>query len=75
VQVAHPNAHLEQVIGEVLGHLLGQRGDEHPLAGLGAAADLLDQVVDLAARRADLDLGVDEASRPHDLFGHALAHA
>ena len=37
VQVAHPQALLEQVVGEVLGHLLGERGDEHPVA-LGDAA-------------------------------------
>ena len=32
VQVAHPHAQLEQVVGEVLGHLLGERGDQHPVA-------------------------------------------
>ena len=32
VEVAHPHAQLEQVVGEVLGHLLGERGDEHPVA-------------------------------------------
>jgi hypothetical protein len=31
VQVAHPDPELEQVVGEVLGHLLGQRGDQHPV--------------------------------------------
>ena len=32
VQVAHPQALFEQVLGEVLGHLLGERGDEHAVA-------------------------------------------
>jgi hypothetical protein len=41
VQVAHPHPLLEQVVGEVLGHLLGERGDQHPLVALGdALADL-----------------------------------
>ena len=31
VEVADPHAQLEQVVGEVLGHLLGERGDQHPL--------------------------------------------
>ena len=31
VQVPHPDAELEQVVGEVLGHLLRERGDEHAL--------------------------------------------
>ena len=38
VQVAHPDAQLEQVVGEVLGHLLGQRGDQHPLVRARPAA-------------------------------------
>ena len=68
VQVAHADAELEQVVGEVLGHLLRERGDEHALIDLGAAADLGDEVVDLALRRLDDDLGIDEAGRPHDLL-------
>ena len=31
VQVAHPHAVLVQVLGEVLGHALGQRRDQHAL--------------------------------------------
>ena len=38
VEVPDPQALLEQVVGEVLGHLLGERGDEHPLVVLRAAA-------------------------------------
>jgi hypothetical protein len=37
VEVPHPQPLLEQVVGEVLGHLLGERGDEHPLVGGDAA--------------------------------------
>jgi hypothetical protein len=59
---------VEQVVGEVLGHLLGQRGDQDPLVLLGAGADLVDQVVDLALGRLDHDLGVDEAGRSDDLL-------
>ena len=35
---------------------------------LGALTDLADQVVDLALRRLDHDLRVDEPGRPDDLF-------
>ena len=51
VEVADAQPLLEEVVGEVLGHLLGERGDEHPVAALGAVADLLDEVVDLALGR------------------------
>ena len=36
VQVAHADPELEQVVGEVLRHLLGERRDEHALIGFGA---------------------------------------
>ena len=61
---------------EVLGHLLRQRGDQHALVRVGAHAHLVHQVVDLVARLAHLDLGVDDARGAHDLLddlGRVLA--
>ena len=52
VQVAHPDAELGEVVGQVLGHPLGERGDQHPLARRHALADPRQQVVDLPLRRA-----------------------
>ena len=74
VQVAHPQALLEEVVGEVLGHLLRQRRDEHPVALGDAVVDVLDEVVDLALRRLDDDLRVDEAGRAHDLLDDLVGH-
>ena len=68
VEVAHPHAGLLQVVGEVLRHPLGERGDQHPLLRLHPRADLVEQVVHLALHRADLDLGIDQAGRPDDLL-------
>ena len=68
VQVAHPQTLLEQVLGEVLGHLLGERRDEHALALGDTVVDQLDQVVDLTLGRLDDHLGVDEPGRAHDLL-------
>ena len=73
VQVAGPDAVLQQVVGEVLGHLLGQRGDQHPLVALGPQPDLVHQVVDLALGRLDDDLRVDQAGRPDHLLDHVAA--
>ena len=63
VEVLDLDAELLEVVGQVLGHLLGQRRDERPLAALDAPADLLEQVVDLALGRADGDLRIDDAGR------------
>ena len=68
VEVVHLDAHLAQVVGEVLGHLLGERGDEGALPALDAQPELGEEVVDLPFRLADLDLRVDEARRPDDLL-------
>ena len=62
-----------EVVGEVLGHLLRQRRDERPLAALDPEPDLLEQVVDLAVGRADLDRRVDDAGRPDELLDDLLA--
>src|SRR3954471_17242210 len=68
VQVAHAEAHLEQVVREVLGHLLRERRDQHALVLVHPHADLVHQVVDLVARLADLDGRVDDAGRADDLL-------
>ena len=68
VEVLHPDAVLEEVVGEVLGHPLGQGGDQDALAALGPLADLAHQVVDLAGGRLQDDLRVDQAGGPDDLL-------
>ncbi|CAM5239714.1 hypothetical protein SANTM175S_09629 [Streptomyces antimycoticus] len=73
VQIAHLDAELEHVVGQVLGHLLGEGGDQDALVLLGAGADLMDEIVDLALGRLDDDLGVDQAGRADDLLHEAIA--
>ena len=48
---------LVHVLGEVLGHALGERGDQRAVAALGDLAHLVDQVVDLRLGRAHLTGG------------------
>ena len=59
VQIADLDAQFQEVVGEVLGHLLGEGGDQDALVLLGARADLVHQVVDLALGGLDDDLRVD----------------
>jgi hypothetical protein len=68
MQVAAADAGLVHVLDQVLGHALGQHGDQHTLALLGAVAAFGDQVVDLLLDRADDHRRVDEAGRPDDLL-------
>ena len=75
VEVAHADAELEEVVGEVLRHLLRERGDKHPLVALGPLADLVHEVVDLALRGLHHDLRVDQPGRPDDLLDRARAAA
>ena len=55
VHVAHADALLVHVLGEVLGHALGERGDQRAVAGARDLAHLVDQVVDLRLGGAHLD--------------------
>ena len=47
MQVAHPDTIIGQVLGQVLRHALGERGDQHPLPALDGDMYLLEQVIDL----------------------------
>src|SRR4051812_31824027 len=68
VQVAHAEAHLQQVVREVLGHLLRQRRDQHALVAVHAQPDLAHQVVDLVLGLPDVYLRVHDAGGADDLL-------
>ena len=71
VQVARFHAGLEQVVREILRHLLRQRRDERALSDCLTLADLPEEVVDLVPRRAKIDARVDDARRADELLRHA----
>ena len=73
MQVAHADAVLVEVLGQILGHALGQGGDQHPFLPLDPQVDLRQQVVDLGGRRPQLDLGVHQPRRAHHLLDHLAA--
>ena len=73
MEVLHAHAAIRQVGGQVLGHALGQRGDQHPLALVHALADLLQQVVDLPLGGLDDDPRIDQAGGADDLLDDAVA--
>ena len=75
VDVAHPDVDLVQIVGQLLGHPLGQGRDEYPLVLLGSLADLLDKIIDLILGRTHLDRRIQQACRPHNLFDHKAVGA
>ena len=68
VHIAHPDPGPLEIGGEVLRHLLGEGGDQHPFLAGCALVDLPDEVVDLPLHRADLDAGVQQAGGTDDLL-------
>ena len=68
VQVTHLHAVLVQVLGEILGHALGQRGDQHALVLLGAQLDLGEHVVHLRGHGPHFHHRVHEVRRPQQLL-------
>ena len=69
MHVAHADALLVQVLGEVLGHALGQHGDERAVAALRHLPYLADEVVDLGARGPHVDRRIDQPGRADHLLG------
>src|SRR5690625_8026495 len=63
---------VEQEIGGVLRHLLGQRRDQNALVALDACLDFVEQIVNLARRWLNDDLGVDETGWATDLFDETV---
>ena len=74
MEVLDLDPELLEVVGEVLGHLLGEGRDQRPLAALDPRPDLLEEVVDLALRRLHGDRWIDDAGRADELL-HDLALA
>ncbi len=73
MQITDLDAYFFEVIGQIFGHLLGERRDEHPLVALDTRMDLADQVVDLPFGLAHFDNRVEQAGRTDDLFHHRRA--
>ena len=62
------------MVGQVLGHALGQRGHQHALLAGNALANLVLKIVNLAANWTHVNLGVEQASRTNNLLHIVLAH-
>ena len=75
MQVAHADAGLIHIFGQRLGHLLGQGGDQHPLALGRRLAAFGDDVVDLGGGRPHDAVRVGQAGGAHHLFGKDAAGA
>ena len=68
------NARVEQMVGQVLGHALGERGHQHALLAGNALANLVLKIVNLAAYWTHVNLGVEQAGRTNNLLHVVLAH-
>src|SRR5262249_20136962 len=68
MEVADANTELGIIFGEILGHFLGEGGNGDALTASCSQANLVEEVIDLTADRADLDFGIDQAGWSDDLF-------
>ena len=75
VHVPHPDAGIFEIVGQVLRHLLGQRGDQNALIAGGPFPDLVHQVVDLSLNGPDLHSGVQQAGGADHLLHHVVRAA
>ena len=70
VHIPHLDAGGFKVIGQILGHFLGERGDQNPFALGCAGVDFSNEIVDLAINRTDNDLRIEQTGRADDLLDH-----
>ena len=75
MQVFDLDAAFQQIVGQVLGHLLGQGGHQRALVPGHAGLDLGEQIIDLPLDRAHVDLRIEQAGRTDDLFDHPVGQA
>ena len=68
------NAGIKKMVGQVLGHALGERGHQHALLTRHALANLVLKIVNLPTNRTHIDLGVEQASRTNNLLNVVLAN-
>src|SRR3989338_8377341 len=72
MEVLDADAEVPVIIGQVLGHPLGEGRDEDALAPTAPPTDFAQEVVDLPSRRSDVDRGVDEAGGADQLLDHPV---
>jgi len=70
VHILDLDALFGEVVGEVLGHFLGQGGHQHPLLPGNAGVDLAQKVHHLPFHRAHRDDRVQQSGGTNDLLGH-----
>ena len=75
MHVADLEPGLVEIFGQVLGHALGQRGDQDAVAAAHRLPGLVDHVVDLAFDRPHLHRRVDQPGRADHLLGKHAAGA
>ena len=73
MHIAHADAVLVQIFGEVLGHAFGEDGDQGTKALGGNFTHFTQEIIDLRARWPDNDFRVDEACRADDLLNKHAA--
>ena len=70
VQVTHLHTVFTQVVGQLLGHALGEGCNEHPLMQVYPNPNFLQHIVHLVGSGPYLEQGVYQARRAHQLLHH-----
>ena len=71
MQVTHAHTVFGEILGQILGHAFGERGNQHTLASFRTQADLGQQIVHLGRHRTDIHHRVHQARGPHHQFDDA----
>ena len=72
MQVPNPHTVVMQILGQVLGHPLGQRCNQHAFATFDTDPDLRHDIIDLRRYGSHFNSGIDQARWPDNLFHHLI---
>nr|UOZ96990.1 hypothetical protein NCPCFENI_00896 [Cupriavidus sp.] len=68
MQITHPNPVLGKVVGELLGHFLSQRSNQHPLGNAHSQPNFGQKIVHLGPRRTHLNVRICQPRGTHQLL-------
>src|SRR5262249_61313119 len=68
MEVPAANSNFRVVLGQILGHSLGQRGYQNALILLGTQTDLMKEIVDLAANGSHFNFRIRQTCGANDLL-------
>ncbi len=68
MEISDSYLHVGEVVGQILGHALGEGGDQHPIPSPAYLANFFQKIIHLMGYRTDVAFRLREAGRTDNLL-------